>query len=93
MAIRSAQERTLHPPTPYAIAIRSTQGQTLHPPTPYAMAIPTTYMAILHPASPRHGYTAWSMDSPHALHLRMAVEDMRTIVECSPQLGHTDVSS
>ena len=34
-----------------------------------------------------------SMLSPQLLHLRIAVEDMRTIVECSPQLGQTEVSS
>ena len=33
------------------------------------------------------------MESPQQLHLSIAVEDMRTIVECSPQLGHTDTSS
>ena len=33
------------------------------------------------------------MLSPQLLHLRIAVEDMRTIVECSPQLGQTEVSS
>jgi hypothetical protein len=27
------------------------------------------------------------------LHFITAVEDIRTIVECAPQLGHTDVSS
>jgi hypothetical protein len=27
------------------------------------------------------------------LHIVTAVLDMRTIVECSPQLGHTDTSS
>jgi hypothetical protein len=27
------------------------------------------------------------------LHWTMAVLDMRTIVECSPQLGHTETSS
>ena len=27
------------------------------------------------------------------LHSTTAVEDMRTIVECSPQLGQTDISS
>jgi hypothetical protein len=30
---------------------------------------------------------------PQALHVRIAVELMRTIVECSPQSGHTDRSS
>lgn len=34
-----------------------------------------------------------NMESPQLLHLRIAVEDMRTIVECSPQLGHTEESS
>jgi hypothetical protein len=33
------------------------------------------------------------MESPQLLHLRIAVEDILTIVECSPQLGHTEVSS
>ncbi len=42
-----------------------------------------------------HGliHMACSIESPQLLHLRIAVDDMRTIVECSPQLGHTDVSS
>jgi hypothetical protein len=34
-----------------------------------------------------------SMLSPQLLHFNMEVEDMRTIVECSPQLGHTEESS
>ena len=34
-----------------------------------------------------------SIESPQLLHLRIAVEDMRTIVECSPQFGHTEESS
>jgi len=34
-----------------------------------------------------------NMLSPQLLHFMTAVEDMRTIVECSPQLGHTEVSS
>jgi len=33
------------------------------------------------------------MESPQLLHFMIAVEDIRTIVECSPQLGHTEVSS
>jgi hypothetical protein len=33
------------------------------------------------------------MESPQQLHLTIAVEDIRTIVECSPQLGHTEASS
>jgi len=36
---------------------------------------------------------ACNMESPQLLHFRIAVEDMRTIVECSPQFGHTEVSS
>ena len=39
------------------------------------------------------GHIGCSIDSPQWLHLRIAVEDILTIVECSPQLGHTDVSS
>ena len=34
-----------------------------------------------------------SMLSPQLLHLTIAVLDMRTIVECSPQFGQTEVSS
>ena len=34
-----------------------------------------------------------SIESPQLLHFTIAVEDIRTIVECSPQLGHTEVSS
>ena len=34
-----------------------------------------------------------NIESPQLLHLRIEVEDMRTIVECSPQLGHTEESS
>jgi hypothetical protein len=33
------------------------------------------------------------MVAPQWLHLTMEVDDMRTIVECSPQLGHIDNSS
>jgi hypothetical protein len=33
------------------------------------------------------------MISPQWLHDTIAVLDIRTIVECSPQLGHTDTSS
>jgi hypothetical protein len=33
------------------------------------------------------------MEWPQWLHLTMAVEDIRTMVECSPQLGQTDTSS
>jgi hypothetical protein len=35
----------------------------------------------------------WSIESPQALHCSVAWEDMRTIVECSPQFSHTEVSS
>jgi hypothetical protein len=38
-------------------------------------------------------HMAINIESPQLLHLRMAVEDMRTIVECSPQLGQTEESS
>ena len=34
-----------------------------------------------------------NMLSPQLLHFTIAVDDMRTIVECSPQFGHTDESS
>jgi len=34
-----------------------------------------------------------SMESPQAWQVVVAVEDMRTIVECSPQFGQTDRSS
>jgi hypothetical protein len=30
---------------------------------------------------------------PQTLHITIAVLAIRTIVECSPQLGHTDTSS
>jgi hypothetical protein len=40
-----------------------------------------------------HAHIAISMLSPQLLHFMIAVEDMRTIVECSPQLGQTDASS
>jgi hypothetical protein len=30
---------------------------------------------------------------PHTLHMTIAVLAIRTIVECSPQLGQTDTSS
>jgi hypothetical protein len=43
------------------------------------------------PAMPAH--IAMSMLSPQLLHFMIAVDDMRTIVECSPQFGHTDASS
>jgi hypothetical protein len=33
------------------------------------------------------------MLDPQWLHMRIAVLDILTIVECSPQLGHTDTSS
>ena len=36
---------------------------------------------------------ARSMLPPQLLHVTIAVLDMRTIVECSPQSGHTDTSS
>ena len=35
----------------------------------------------------------WSIELPQLLHAYSAVSDMRTIVECSPQLGHTELSS
>ncbi len=37
--------------------------------------------------------TCCNIESPQLLHLRIAVVDIRTIVECSPQFGHTEVSS
>jgi hypothetical protein len=33
------------------------------------------------------------MESPQALHCVVALEDILTIVECSPQFGHTERSS
>jgi len=36
---------------------------------------------------------AINIESPQLLHFRIAVDDMRTIVECSPQFGHTEDSS
>jgi hypothetical protein len=37
--------------------------------------------------------TACSIVPPQWLHITIAVLDIRTIVECSPQFGQTDVSS
>jgi hypothetical protein len=34
-----------------------------------------------------------SIESPQWLHFMIAVDDIRTIVECSPQLGQTEASS
>jgi hypothetical protein len=34
-----------------------------------------------------------SIESPQLWHVVVAVDDIRTIVECSPQLGHTERSS
>lgn len=34
-----------------------------------------------------------SIESPQLLHFMIAVEDILTIVECSPQFGHTEASS
>ena len=39
------------------------------------------------------GHIGCSIESPQLLHCSIAVEDILTIVECSPQLGHTEVSS
>jgi hypothetical protein len=39
------------------------------------------------------GHTSTSIDPPQWLHVVVAVLDMRTIVECSPQSGHTERSS
>jgi hypothetical protein len=38
-------------------------------------------------------YTARSMLPWQWLHATIAVLDIRTIVECSPQFGHTETSS
>ena len=35
----------------------------------------------------------WSIELPQLLQAYRAVSDMRTIVECSPQFGHTELSS
>jgi hypothetical protein len=43
------------------------------------------------PASGAH--IGISIESPHALHFMIALEDIRTIVECSPQFGQTEASS
>ena len=37
--------------------------------------------------------SGWSIEERQLLHAYSAVLDMRTMVECSPQLGHTDASS
>jgi len=44
---------------------------------------------------PRRGVhqMGWSIEAPQALHSNVAWEDIRTIVECSPQFAHTEVSS
>jgi hypothetical protein len=34
-----------------------------------------------------------SMESPQLWQVTVAVDDIRTMVECSPQFGHTDRSS
>jgi hypothetical protein len=34
-----------------------------------------------------------SIESPQLWQVTVAVEDIRTIVECSPQFGHTERSS
>src|SRR6185437_508625 len=44
-------------------------------------------------ADSRVAQTSWSIESPQLLHFMIAVLDIRTIVECSPQFGHTEVSS
>jgi hypothetical protein len=38
-------------------------------------------------------HRGWSIEAPQWLQLSIAVLDMRTIVECSPQLGQSDTSS
>ena len=35
----------------------------------------------------------WSIELPQLLQAYRAVSDMRTIVECSQQFGHTELSS
>jgi len=35
----------------------------------------------------------WSIELRQLLHAYKAVSDIRTIVECSPQFGHTERSS
>ena len=42
---------------------------------------------------PRRHYSARNMLPRQWLHASTAVRDIRTIVECSPQFGHTDTSS
>ena len=41
----------------------------------------------------RRHQIGWSIELRQWLQTYSAVLDMRTIVECSPQLGHTDASS
>jgi hypothetical protein len=41
----------------------------------------------------RRGYTSHSIEPPQCTHLVIAVVDIRTMVECSPQSGQTDRSS
>src|SRR5207302_3399182 len=41
----------------------------------------------------RGAHMGCSIESPQWLHCSTAVADILTIVECSPQLGHTEVSS
>jgi hypothetical protein len=45
------------------------------------------------PARQLARHRGWSIDWPQWLQERMAVLDILTIVECSPQLGHTETSS
>jgi hypothetical protein len=39
------------------------------------------------------GHIGWSIELPQLLQLYSAVSDMRTMVECSPQLGQTELNS
>lgn len=42
----------------------------------------------------RHpGQISLNIDAPQLLHIRIAVSDIRAIVECIPQLGHSDLIS
>ena len=45
------------------------------------------------PSAGMRAHTACNIESPQLLHFMIAVEDILTIVECSPQFGQTDSSS
>jgi hypothetical protein len=50
-------------------------------------------MTVVQGIRPAARYTATSIEAPQWLQPTSAVLDIRTIVECSPQLGQTDTIS